>query len=65
MASDPIDAEAPVLWEPHLQALDRRVNTILNTFRNCIRDNPIDDVIFSRDDFGEKSMNFTQRYLKM
>ena len=62
MASDPIDAEAPVLWEPHLQALDRRVNTILNTFRNCIRDNPIDDVIYSRDNFREKSLNSTQDF---
>lgn len=60
MASDPIDGEAPVLWEPHLQALDRRVNTLLSTFRNCIRDNPIDDVIYSRDNFGQKSLNSTQ-----
>lgn len=34
MANDPI---APILWEPHLIALDRRVLIILNGIRDCIR----------------------------
>lgn len=50
MASDPI---APVLWEPHLTALDRRVNIVLNIARECIAINSIDDVIYPRDNFGE------------
>lgn len=29
------DPTAPVLWEPHLTALDRRVGIILQTIRNC------------------------------
>lgn len=33
MANDPI---APILWEPHYEALDRRVGLILTEIRNCI-----------------------------
>lgn len=33
MRSDPID---PVLWEPHLTALDRRVKIILEGVRQCL-----------------------------
>lgn len=28
---------APILWEPHFTALDRRVAIILNEIRKCIR----------------------------
>lgn len=62
LASDPISKNAPVLWQPHLEALDRRVNTILSTFRECITSNPIDDVIYSRDNFGEKSHGSAQDF---
>ncbi|KAG5682268.1 hypothetical protein PVAND_011632 [Polypedilum vanderplanki] len=34
MKSDPL---SPVLWEPHLEALDRRNVIILETIRNCIK----------------------------
>lgn len=30
------DQIAPILWEPHLTALDRRVKIILQTLRRCI-----------------------------
>ncbi|PBC28349.1 Dentin matrix protein [Apis cerana cerana] len=33
MAKDPV---APVLWEPHLTALDRRVRVILQAIRDCV-----------------------------
>lgn len=33
MSKDPI---APILWEPHLVALDRRVKIILQGIRDCI-----------------------------
>jgi len=33
MAKDPV---APVLWEPHLDALDRRIGIILQAIRDCI-----------------------------
>lgn len=34
MSTDPI---APVLWEPHLEALDRRVVIILQGIRDCLK----------------------------
>lgn len=34
MALDPV---APVLWEPHLEALDRRVVIILQGIRDCLK----------------------------
>lgn len=33
MEQDPI---APILWQPHLDALDRRIAIILDALRNCI-----------------------------
>jgi hypothetical protein len=34
MSVDPI---APLLWEPHLEALDRRVVIILQGIRDCLK----------------------------
>lgn len=34
MANDPI---APILWQPHLTALDRRIAIILNGIRDCVQ----------------------------
>lgn len=34
LLADPL---APILWEPHLAALDRRIPIILNTVRACIK----------------------------
>lgn len=34
LSADPI---APVLWEPHLTALDRRVAIILQAVRDCLK----------------------------
>lgn len=59
MASDPI---APILWEAHLQALDRRVNILLNIFRECIELNTIEDVLYGRDDFGKQMNAFIQHH---
>lgn len=53
MSTDPI---APVLWQPHLEALDRRVVIILQGIRDCLRkvdseerktfeDNAVEDVL--------------------
>lgn len=44
LAKDPI---APVLWPPHLEALDRRVDLILKGVRDCIQKNSIDDVVIT------------------
>jgi len=34
LSHDPLD---PILWEPHLTALDRRVHLILKTIRQCVQ----------------------------
>ncbi|KAI5651785.1 hypothetical protein NE865_00122 [Phthorimaea operculella] len=45
MKADPVN---PVLWEPHLEALDRRVTIVLNAIRKCVEKgevgNEIDNV---------------------
>lgn len=33
LAKDPL---APILWEPHLEALDRRVEIMLRGVRDCL-----------------------------
>lgn len=40
MSRDPI---APVLWDPHLEALDRRVVIILQGVRDCLKKVEIDE----------------------
>lgn len=47
MAVDPI---APVLWEPHLDALDRRVLIILQAVRDCVDKNNPGDVLMEDTD---------------
>ncbi|XP_034488217.1 extracellular serine/threonine protein CG31145 isoform X1 [Drosophila innubila] len=37
LSNDPV---SPVLWQPHLEALDRRVGIILQSIRDCIKRNP-------------------------
>lgn len=44
MASYPVEQ---ILWEPHLIALDRRVDVILQSIRDCIHKNTVDDVVIS------------------
>ncbi|XP_020284605.1 extracellular serine/threonine protein CG31145 [Pseudomyrmex gracilis] len=45
MARDPV---TPVLWEPHLEALDRRIDIILKAIRLCIeRENSSQQVVLS------------------
>ncbi|XP_077266719.1 uncharacterized protein LOC143899871 [Temnothorax americanus] len=45
MTRDPV---APVLWEPHLDALDRRIGIVLQAIRDCIaRENSSQQVVHS------------------
>lgn len=46
MADDPL---APILWEPHLDALDRRLMTVLQTARDCIKRYSADSVLVTED----------------
>lgn len=46
LEKDPI---APVLWEPHLLALDRRIGIVLQGIRDCLKKNKEADVIVSNE----------------
>lgn len=45
MAKDPV---APVLWEPHFTALDRRVRMVLQAIRDCINRDDSSQVVHER-----------------
>lgn len=50
MAKDPV---APVLWEPHFTALDRRVRVILQAIRDCVNREDSSQVVHEKaDDAG-------------
>lgn len=49
LAQDPLSAVAPLLSEPHLSALDRRLATVLQVVRTCLHQHQ--NVIF--DDLRE------------
>lgn len=46
MSADPI---APVLWPPHLEALDRRLITVLQSIRDCIKRKGAQNVLLPED----------------
>lgn len=46
MQVDPVN---PVLWEPHLEALDRRIGIILQGVRDCVKKNPPEEADASED----------------
>lgn len=46
LEKDPI---SPVVWEPHLEALDRRIGIILQGVRDCLAKNKEEDVIKSNE----------------
>ncbi|EFN84907.1 Dentin matrix protein 4 [Harpegnathos saltator] len=51
MAKDPV---APVLWEPHLDALDRRIGIILQAIRDCIARENSSQVVQNNDKVDSK-----------
>ncbi|KAK6643413.1 hypothetical protein RUM43_004918 [Polyplax serrata] len=42
MMADPV---TPILWEPHLKALDRRTRIILQGIRDCVNKSDANEVI--------------------
>lgn len=57
LAQDPLAAVAPLLSEPHLSALDRRLATVLQVVRTC--EHQHQDVIY--DDLGEYDEDHNQQ----
>ncbi|XP_041449527.1 extracellular serine/threonine protein CG31145 [Drosophila obscura] len=49
LSNDPVN---PVLWQPHLDALDRRTGIILQSIRDCIKRNPPGEVDASENDLS-------------
>ncbi|KAH8312530.1 hypothetical protein KR044_011273, partial [Drosophila immigrans] len=49
LSNDPV---SPVLWQPHLDALDRRVGIILQSIRDCIKRNPPGELDASETDLS-------------
>ncbi|KAH8280963.1 hypothetical protein KR054_005890, partial [Drosophila jambulina] len=49
LSQDPVN---PVLWQPHLEALDRRTGIILQSIRDCIKRNPPGDADASETDLS-------------
>ncbi|XP_051863143.1 uncharacterized protein LOC117576526 [Drosophila albomicans] len=49
LSNDPV---SPVLWQPHLEALDRRVGIILQSIRDCIKRNPPGELDASETDLS-------------
>ncbi|BFF91968.1 extracellular serine/threonine protein5 [Drosophila madeirensis] len=49
LGNDPVN---PVLWQPHLDALDRRTGIILQSIRDCIKRNPPGEVDASENDLS-------------
>lgn len=43
------DKIAPILWEPHYVALDRRIEIILHGIRDCVTKNAAEDVVISNE----------------
>lgn len=44
MSKDPL---APILWAPHLEALDRRLSIVLHTIRDCMNRKSINDIFLA------------------
>lgn len=44
LSKDPL---SPIIWQPHLEAIDRRIEKILFEIRKCVEKHPINDVIIS------------------
>ena len=46
LSHDPLHSVAPLLSEPHLAALDRRLKTVLETVSHCQKQKSKDEVIY-------------------
>ncbi|KAK9508755.1 hypothetical protein O3M35_006236 [Rhynocoris fuscipes] len=53
MSVDPI---APVLWEPHLAALDRRVGIVLQAIRDCLAKGGASSSVKDTEDYLPRSI---------
>nr|XP_061792070.1 extracellular serine/threonine protein kinase FAM20C-like [Nerophis lumbriciformis] len=51
LSQDPLHSVAPLLTEPHLAALDRRLKTVLDAVSRCVEEHSQEEVIY--DDIGQ------------
>lgn len=58
LSKDPLHSVAPLLSEPHLAALDRRLKTVLETVSRCLakRSEGGGEVIYNDIDFKDAAM---------
>ncbi|CAL1272088.1 unnamed protein product [Larinioides sclopetarius] len=54
---DPLN---PILLDPHLEALDRRLETVLGVLRDCFRNHEAGEVLYYEEDSGEESEVYSE-----
>ncbi|GBN03107.1 Extracellular serine/threonine protein CG31145, partial [Araneus ventricosus] len=54
---DPLN---PILLDPHLEALDRRLETVLGVLRDCLRNHEAGEVFYYEEDSEEENYVYSE-----